>query len=175
MNTKQTVIGKIVDAVGDSLPADFDAPHLGALLIRAAAEEVQAWYQYIAPAKFAVGRERPSIVRTFIETAHDELHDHFDRLMERLAQLEVDVTALTDLWNLRALSDVFIPTHYPYTVEQLLEAAIRSEEAAIRTYKEIMDFCKDKDAVTFELARHILADEEEHLTNFVDFQNDLAH
>ena len=174
MKDNKLFVEKIVDAVGDSLPADFDKEGLAGLLMRAAAEEIQAWYQYLAPTKFAVGPERQPIVQNFLKTAFDELDDHFNKLMERLAQLDVDVTPLTDLWNLRNLSDAYVATQAPYDVRQLLEKAMVSEEKAIRTYKEILDFCNGKDAVTYELARHIMADEEEHLTNFHDFLNDIS-
>lgn len=57
----------ITDSVGESLPLSFDVEGLKALLYRAAAEEIQAFYQYIIPAKFLVGNLRPDVEKEFVE------------------------------------------------------------------------------------------------------------
>lgn len=169
----KNIITAITDAVGDSLENNIDITHVRDLLIRAAAEELQAWYQYISPTKFAVGPERTAIVECFIKTAKDELDDHFDKIMQRLSELDADVSQLTELWDLRKIADVYIAPKPTYRTPSLILGAIQAEQESIRIYKEIIDYTKGKDVVTYDLACHILADEEDHLTNFIGFSNDL--
>lgn len=164
----------IIDSVGESLPLSFDVEGLKALLYRAAAEEIQAFYQYILPAKFLVGNLRPDVEKEFVENAKDELDDHFEKLLTRLNQLGADVTPISNLYTLNqvAVGKYIIPTA-PYDVLKLIEDNITTEKDAIKTYTEICKYCEGQDWVSFNMARSILSDEEEHLTDLEDLKNDI--
>lgn len=164
----------ITDSVGESLPLSFDVEGLKALLYRAAAEEIQAFYQYILPAKFLVGNLRPDVEKEFVENAKDELDDHFEKLLTRLNQLGADVTPISNLYTLNqvAVGKYIIPTA-PYDVLKLIEDNITAEKDAIKTYAEICKYCEGQDWVSFNMARSILYDEEEHLTDLEDLKNDI--
>lgn len=164
----------IPDSVGESLPLSFDVEGLKALLYRAAAEEIQAFYQYILPAKFLVGNLRPDVEKEFVENAKDELDDHFEKLLTRLNQLGADVTPISNLYTLNqvAVGKYIIPTA-PYDVLKLIEDNITAEKDAIKTYIEICKYCEGQDWVSFNMARSILSDEEEHLTDLEDLKNDI--
>lgn len=168
------VVTRITDSVDESLPLDFDLEKLKELLYRAAAEEVQAYYQYILPAKFLVGPMSPDVASEFVENAKDELDDHFDKLLNRLHQLDADVEPLSNLYSLNSIAvGKFIPPKAPYDVITLIDDNITAEKEAIKTYREICEFCDGVDFVTFAMAREILADEEEHLADLVSLKEDI--
>ena len=123
----------ITDSVGESLPLSFDVEGLISLLYRAAAEEIQAFYQYIIPAKFLVGNLRPDVEKEFVENAKDELDDHFEKLLTRLNQLGADVTPISNLYTLNqvAVGKYIIPTA-PYDVLKLIEDNITAERTRLR-------------------------------------------
>lgn len=172
--TQSQVISRIVDSVGDSLPASFDVNVVLSLLYRAAAEEVQAYYQYILPAKFMVGPFRPDAEKLFVENAEDELNDHFDKILTRLSQFDASVEPLSNLYSLNTVAvGKYIPPRSPYEVAQLLQDNIAAEKEAIKTYTELCKVCDGFDYVTFNMSRSILADEEEHLTELEDLYNDV--
>jgi ferritin-like protein len=50
---------------------------------------------------------------------------------------------------------------------------IEAEHNAIETYKNLINATKDTDPVTYNKAIEILADEEEHLQEMIDFLNDI--
>lgn len=168
-------VAHITDSVGESLPLTFDVEGLKALLYRAAAEEIQAFYQYILPAKFLVGNLRPDVEREFVENAKDELDDHFEKILTRLNQLGADVTPISDLYTLNqvAVGKYIAPTA-PYDVLKLIDDNITAEKDAIKTYTEICKYCEGQDWVTFNMSRSILSDEEEHLTDLEDLRNDIV-
>ena len=172
--TTSQVIAQIVDSVGESLPATFDVNVVLSLLYRAAAEEVQAYYQYILPAKFLVGPFRPDVERLFVKNAEDELNDHFDKILTRLSQFDASIEPLSDLYKLNAVAvGGYIPPREPYAVEQLLQDNITGEKDAIKTYTELCNVCAGKDFVTLRMAKAILADEVEHLTEHEDLYKDV--
>lgn len=176
MNGKNVsqVISQIVDSVGESLPASFDVNAVLSLLYRAAAEEVQAYYQYILPAKFLVGPFRPDVERLFVKNAEDELNDHFDKILTRLSQFDASVEPLADLYKLNSVAvGGYIPPQEPYSVEKLLQDNIQAEKDAIKTYTELCNLCAGVDFVTLRMARAILADEVEHLTELEDLYKDV--
>ena len=58
-------------------------------------------------------------------------------------------------------------------VRVLLDQNIKGEQCAISQYKNIMDYTKDKDPVTYDLALKILEDELEHEEDLEAIREDI--
>lgn len=167
-------VAHVTDSVAESLPLHFDKEALIQHLIKAVAEEVQAWYMYIAPAKFVTGLMSPDVAELFVKNGEDELNDHYDKLLKRLEQLGADVSPIMDLYNLQNLTpNKFITPQKPYDVIALLKDNIQAEQQAIATYTAIIQETEGQDYVTCDIAKEILADEVEHLTDLESLLADL--
>jgi bacterioferritin len=55
----------------------------------------------------------------------------------------------------------------------LLEQNIKGEQCAISVYKKIIDYTKDKDPVTYDIALQIMSDEIEHEEDLEAIQDDI--
>ena len=60
-----------------------------------------------------------------------------------------------------------------YNTKDSIQQMIEAEHNAIETYKNLINATKDTDPVTYNKAIEILADEEEHLQEMIDFLNDI--
>ena len=142
----------------------------------ALAEEFLAWYFYSTVGKFLFGKERPSVEKFFAETAEDEYEDHAEWLMKRMDELDMNPGELYDpsLWNKFAVHpyDASIFTGQVDTRTAVIKA-INMESEAIETYTAFELYTRDKDVVTNEKIKEILADEQEHLTELKNFFQDL--
>lgn len=137
------------------------------------AEEILAWYQYYIPINFMNGMERNSIMEEFKKHADDELNDHANKLLKRISELGGDAKKLMS-FDLKNISNCeYLPPQPPYSTIQLLNANIIAEKCAIKHYIALCDYVKDKDYTTYEMAKDILADEEEHLNDLKDFYYDI--
>jgi bacterioferritin len=148
--------------------------HILEILYKAIAEELLAWYQYFIVTNFMKGRQRKSLENTFIEQAADELNDHTVKLLQRVSELGGDIEKVDSPEKWIALADSkFYPPKADYDVPTLIDENIKSEEAAIKRYKELCDISKEKDPTTYLMSMEILKDEEEHLRALKDFKEDL--
>lgn len=173
--TKIVYKRKVKDnSLSDELDKVIDTEKLIKLLQRALAEELQAWYQYWIAAPFMVGEERKNIEELFNDTADDELNDHAVKIINRLNELGADTQPLAtpDMWKNLAVCK-FEPAEPGYKVFALLLQNVEAERCAIKTYQEICDFTRGKDPVTYAMARQILKDEQEHLTDLTEFVEDI--
>lgn len=144
------------------------------ILYKAIAEELLAWYQYFIVTNFMKGRQRKSLENTFIEQADDELNDHTVKLLQRVSELGGDIEKVDSPEKWIELADSkFYPPKADYDVPTLIDENIKSEEDAIKRYKELCDISKEKDPTTYLMAMEILKDEEEHLRALKDFKEDL--
>lgn len=144
------------------------------VLYRALAEEFLAWYQYYIVHAFMAGKQRESTEKTFVEQAKDELDDHAGKLIQRISELDGDIAEINDPRKWFDLSQArFFPPKEPYDVETLIDENIKSEEDAIKRYKEIASITQDNDPTTYLMSMEILKDEEEHLRALEDFKADL--
>lgn len=143
------------------------------LLKQAFCEEMLAWYQYIIIAPFLVGKERPSIQKDYFENAKEELEDHGYWLLERISQLGGNIEGIDrpECWNIVAPHKYIKPDSY--NTKDSIQQMIEAEHNAIETYKNLINATKDTDPVTYNKAIEILADEEEHLQEMLDFLNDI--
>lgn len=159
--------------VNQTASADVTS-RIPALLLRALAEELNAWFQYWIVRGSLVGDERFSIEETFENNGDDELEDHAEKLKERLIQLNVplDSVAAPYKWDFATVNK-FVELH-PLTTNAAISLNINAEKAAISTYNEIINQARlEGDETTLQLAREILTDEEEHLQSLKDFDADL--
>ena len=137
------------------------------------AEEILAWYQYYIPINFMNGMERSAIAEEFKKHADDELNDHANKLLKRISELGGDAQSLMS-FNLKNIATCeYLAPQPPYSTIQLLKQNILAEKCAIKHYMALCDFVKDKDYTTYDLAKDILADEEEHLNDLKDFYYDI--
>lgn len=160
----------------ESLSAEYVTQILR-MLSSAVADEVQAWYQYRFVSPFLTGTNSMVISSAFESLADDELEDHCYGLLTRISQLGGDISLISSPEQIMqtAKCPYFTPIP-PYDVRVSLEQNIKSEECAIRTYRDILDYCsKNDDVVTYRLVLRILADEEDHLSTLTSFRDDLTN
>jgi bacterioferritin len=147
-----------------------DVKKLLNLLNKAYADEWLAYYQYWVGAKIAVGNMRPNVSAELEEHAGEELK-HAAMLADRIIVLGGEL--------LLSWQDILKETTCGYLaptnpkVEKLLEQNIKGEQCAIRVYKKLLDFVKDKDPVTYDLVLDILKEEIEHEQDLQNLLDDL--
>lgn len=170
MNLKSKI--KIKDSNPEVTDTEFKE-YLTTALNQLLAEEFQAWYQYFIVDNFLVGRERPSIEYKFKDNAYDELYDHAVKLLARMNELEIPCLVKSPADWAKYSTLAFGTADYD-TLSQL-DLNIKAEEDAIAHYKDVLENVGDKDLTTRDMLKHILADEEKHLTTLRDFKNDIEH
>jgi len=141
-----------------------------ALLNKAYADEWLAYYQYWIGAKVALGMPREAVVAELIQHANDELR-HAGMVADRIIQLGGTPLLEPQQW-LKETNCGYDSPEDP-DVRILLRQNIKGEQCAISQYKKIMDYTKDKDPVTYDLALKILEDEIEHEDDLEAIQDDI--
>jgi bacterioferritin len=147
-----------------------DVDRLIELLNKALADEWLAYYQYWIGAKVAAGPMRGAAVAELEEHATEELQ-HALMLVERILQLGGTPLLSPNDWFEMTNCGYETPDD-PY-VGVLLEQNIAGEQCAIEVYRDLMDFTKDVDAVTYEMALEIMTDEIEHEEDLQALQEDM--
>lgn len=141
------------------------------LLNKALAEEWLAFYQYWIGAAVIKGAMRGDIQREFEQHAMEEF-GHAKLLVDRIIQLEG-----TPLLNPRQWFEyadcAYDEPEGDFDVTRLLLQNTASERCAIKRYQEIATFTNGKDFTTCDLAKRILADEENHEQELNDFLDDV--
>ncbi|HVZ79731.1 MAG TPA: ferritin-like domain-containing protein [bacterium] len=140
------------------------------LLNQAYASEWLAYYQYWVGAKVIKGPMKDAVAAELNLHATEELN-HATLVSGRILQL-----GGTPILSPKGWLDLS-PCKYdapedPY-VAQLLDQNIRGEQCAISIYKGLMDFTKDKDMVTYNIALTILEQEVEHEEDLQSLLEDL--
>ena len=148
-----------------------DADKLIEMLNKALADEWLAYYQYWTGAKVAAGPMRGAVTMELEEHAADELM-HAEMLVERI--LTLGGTPLLSPKDWFEMTNCGYETPEDPYVGVLLEQNIEGEQCAIKVYKEIMDFTKDRDPVTYEMALDIMTDEIEHEEDLQALQEDMS-
>lgn len=137
----------------------IDIVQLIKMLNQAFADEWLAYYQYWLGAKVAVGMPKEAVVAELIQHAGDELR-HAGMVADRIIQLGgvplLDPKAWFDFANCS-----YDKPENP-NVRVLVDQNIKGEQCAIDVYKKIMDYTRDKDPVTYNMALQILTDEITH-------------
>ena len=137
----------------------LDIDNLIETLNKALADEWLAYYQYWVGAKVAKGPMRGAVTAELIQHATEEL-GHAELLANRIIQLGGVPLLKPEDWY-RMTNCGYEAPNDPY-VEVLLEQNIKGEQCAIGAYQRLVEFTKDADPVTYEIALSILTDEIEH-------------
>ena len=140
------------------------------MLNKAYADEWLAYYQYWIGAKVAVGVPREAVVAELTQHAADELR-HAGMVADRIIQLGgVPILEPKD-WYAKTNCGYDAPKEPD--VKNILEQNIKGEQCAISVYKKIIDYTKDKDPVTYDMALKILEDEIEHEEDLENIKDDI--
>jgi len=141
-----------------------------ALLNKAFADEWLAYYQYWIGTKVAVGVPREAVVAELTQHAADELR-HAGMVADRIIQLGGSPLLEPKEWIEQTNCGYERPDDP--NVRILVEQNIKGEQCAITQYKKIMDYTKDKDPVTYDMALKILEDEIEHEEDLEAIREDI--
>jgi len=140
------------------------------LLNKAYADEWLAYYQYWLGAKVAVGVPREAVVAELTQHAADELR-HAGMVADRIIQLNGTPLLEPKDW-LKETNCGYDSPKNP-DVRVLLDQNIKGEQCAITQYKKIMDYIKDKDPVTYDIALQIIQDEIMHEEDLEAIKKDI--
>ena len=140
------------------------------LLNKAFADEWLAYYQYWIGAKVAKGIPREAVVAELTQHAADELR-HAGMVADRIIQLGGTPLLEPKEWEKHTNCGYEKPQNPD--VRTLLEQNIKGEQCAITVYKKLIDYTKDKDPVTYDMALKILEDEIEHEEDLEAIQDDI--
>lgn len=134
-------------------------PELITMLNKAYSDEWLAYYQYWVGAKVAVGIPKEAVVAELTQHAADELR-HAGMVADRIIQLGGEPVMEPKDWYKHTNCGYEAPEDP--NVKTLLDQNIKGEQCAISVYKKIIDYAKDKDPVTYDMALQIMEDEIEH-------------
>ena len=124
----------------------------------ALSEEWLAFYQYWVGALVVKGAMRGDVQREFQEHAMEEF-EHAKLIADRIIELaKCAYTPPTDV-----------------DVVKLLKQNVAAERCAILRYQTIAALTDGKDFTTCDIAKHILAEEEDHEQDLQDYLDDIAH
>ena len=140
------------------------------MLNKALADEWLAYYQYWMGAKVAVGIPREAVVAELLQHSLDELR-HAGMVADRIIQL--GGTPLLDPKEWHDFTNCGYDKPANPDVRVLLAQNIKGEQCAISVYKKIMDYTKDKDSVTYDMALQIMTDEIEHEEDLEAIKDDI--
>ena len=149
----------------------LDVEQLISLLKKAYADEWLAYYQYWVGAKVAVGRMRGIVASELEEHAEEELK-HAQMLTERIITLG-GTPLLKPEELLKETNCGYDEPSDPHT-QTLLKQNIKGEQCAIATYKNLLEFVKDKDPITFHIVLEILEDEVKHEEDLESLLQDMT-
>ena len=153
------------------LQGKLDVESLISQLNAALAEEWLAYYQYWVGALVVEGAMRADVQSEFEEHAEEERH-HAQLLADRIIELEGVPVLDPKQWFELARCKYDSPTDFD--VVSLLNQNVASERCAILRYQEIAKFTDGIDFTTCDIAKHILAEEEEHEQDLQDYLTDIA-
>lgn len=148
----------------------IDLPGLIGDMNAALSEEWLAFYQYWAGAQVVEGTMRSDVQRELEKHALEEF-GHAKLLADRIMQLEGVPVLDPAQWNLLARCKYEAPLDAD--VINILRQNIRGERCAIIRYEEIATKTNNVDYTTCDMAKRIMADEEEHEQDLQDLLRDV--
>lgn len=148
----------------------IDLPELLSQLNAALSEEWLAFYQYWIGSLVVAGAMRSDVQREFEQHAMEEF-EHAKMIADRIIQLEGTPVLDPLQWSILARCKYSAPLDAD--VLNLLKQNIAGERCAIVRYEEIASFCNNIDYTTSDIAKRIMADEEEHEQDLQDLLRDV--
>ncbi|MBQ4493238.1 MAG: ferritin [Elusimicrobiaceae bacterium] len=134
------------------------------------ADECLAYIQYWEGARIPVGILSKNLADEMTEHATEEL-EHANLIAKRIMELGATVPVGPKAWLNKSTCGCFEPLDS--NVMALLEQNISSERCAIDVYKDLADYTRGKDDITYKLAVKILEEETEHEQDLEDIKNDM--
>ena len=148
----------------------IDIPRLLASLNAALSEEWLAYYQYWIGSFVVEGAMRSDVQREFEEHAQEE-YMHAKMLADRIIQLEGTPVLDPAQWFTLARCKYSPPLQND--VVNLLKQNIAAERCAVVRYEEIASYTNGLDFTTCDIAKRIMAEEEEHEQDLQDCLRDV--
>ena len=148
----------------------IELPRLLDQLNSALSEEWLAFYQYWVASLVVEGAMRADVQREFEEHAMEEFN-HAKLLADRIIQLEGEPVLDPSQWFVLARCKYKPPMKND--VISLLRDNIAAERCAVIRYEEIVSFTNNIDFTTCDIAKRIMADEEEHEQDLQDCLRDV--
>lgn len=149
----------------------IDIVDLLAQLNAALSEEWLAFYQYWVGSFVVEGAMRGDVQREFQEHAAEE-YNHAKLLADRIIELEGVPVLDPKQWFDLARCKYDAPVDFGSEI--LLKQNVESERCAIYRYQQIAEFTNGIDFTTCDIAKHIMAEEEDHEQDLQDYLNDIA-
>jgi bacterioferritin len=138
------------------------------VLNEALATETVCWLRYMRHYYAATGIHAEGVKEEFLEHANEE-RGHSLQIAERITQLGGEPD-----FNPRGLAE---RSHSEYvegtTLIDMIKENLIAERIAIESYTEIVRFFGDKDPTSRRMMEEILAKEEEHANDMLDFLKNL--
>lgn len=148
----------------------IDLPELLIQLNAALSEEWLAYYQYWIGSFVIKGAMRAEVQAEFQEHANEELA-HAQLLANRIIELEgIPVLNPKEWFNLARCK---YATPNDFGTEVLLKQNVEGERCAVYRYQQIAEFTNGIDFTTCDIAKHILAQEEQHEQDLQDYIDDI--
>ncbi len=138
----------------------------------ALSEEWMAFYQYWVGALVVKGAMRADVQREFNAHAMEEL-EHAKLLAERI--IELGGVPVLDPKQWFDLAKCAYTAPIDFDVVKILKQNVGAERCAILRYQTIAALTDGRDFTTCDIAKHILAEEEDHEQELQDFLDDIAH
>lgn len=158
---KHTVVG--VEVLRQS---GLDVDELIKILVYNASVEFVAYYYFTNLRAFCTGMDGEGI-KEVIEDARLEDLSHFESCIERIYQLGGEFPQdIADFCRLAGAD--FLQSNPKTTLKQILEKCLKAEQGAIVNWNKICQMTHGKDPTTYELASHVLAEEIEHESWFLE-------
>jgi ferritin-like protein len=129
--------------------------------------EFTAYYYFTLLRANCTGMEGEGI-KGVIEDARLEDLSHFESCIERIYQLggQLPIDAV-DYIKMSGCEFLQLPKN-PTDLKEILEKCLKAEQGAIINWDKVCKMTHGKDPMTYEIAQHILAEEIEHESWFLE-------
>lgn len=135
-------------------------------LVADASSEFAAYYYFTNLRAFCTGMDGEG-VKGVIEDARLEDLSHFESCIDRIYQLGGEFP--TDAQDFIKMAKAeFLQCDKSITLKEILEKCLKAEQVAIVAWNRVCSMTHGKDPVTYEIASHILAEEIEHESWFLE-------
>ena len=129
--------------------------------------EFTAYYYFTLLRANCTGMEGEGI-KGVIEDARLEDLSHFESCIERIYQLGGQLPKdATDYIKMSGCEFLQLPEN-PTDLKSILEKCLKAEQGAIINWDKVCKMTHGKDPMTYEIAQHILAEEIEHESWFLE-------
>jgi len=145
----------------------IDVDELVKQLVINSSVEFTAYYYFTLLRANCTGMEGEGI-KGVIEDARLEDLSHFESCIERIYQLGGQLPKdATDYIKMSGCEFLQLPEN-PTDLKAILEKCLKAEQGALLNWDKVCKMTHGKDPMTYELAQHILAEEIEHESWFLE-------